>query len=58
MNKKIRVITCSSCERWLATLEGNKLTTKYEVETTGVAHGRKSGAYIVCKCGNIEEFIY
>ena len=51
-------ITCSKCGRFLAVLEGNKLTTQCEVEPSGVAHGRKSGAYIECKCGHKQEFIY
>lgn len=58
MKDEPRVITCSKCERFLAILEGNKVTTQCEVETTGIAYGRKSGAYIKCKCGHKEEFIY
>lgn len=57
-NRIMREITCSKCQRLLGEIEGNVLDTKYEVETTGRAVGRYSEAYIICECGNKEEFIY
>lgn len=55
----MREIYCSKCKKYLGKLEnGNVVTTKYECELTGKAIGRFSEAYIKCKCGHREEFIY